>query len=67
MCYSGKLAMKREALVEASKVARSLKSLEEIDGTINYVLLNYIYETSSRPLPSGRLTGTGCVKVKRRL
>ena len=43
MCYSGKLAMKREALVEASKVARSLKSLEEIDGTINYVLLNYIY------------------------
>lgn len=45
MCYSGKLAMKREALVKASKVARSLKSLEEIDGTINYVLLNYIYET----------------------
>ena len=37
--------MKREALVGASKVARSLKSLEEIDGTINYVLLNYIYET----------------------
>ena len=45
MCYSGKLVMKREALVKASKVARSLKSLEEIDGTINYVLLNYIYET----------------------
>lgn len=40
-----KLAEKRESLIEISRVARSLRETEELDGTINYMLLNYIYNT----------------------
>ena len=45
MCCVSKLAVKRESLIEVSRMARSLRSEEAIDGTINYVLLNYIYDT----------------------
>lgn len=38
---------KRKQLVEISKVAKALRETEEIDGTINYTLLNYIYNTGN--------------------
>lgn len=36
---------KRKQLIEVSKVAKALRESEQVDGTINYMLLNYIYET----------------------
>lgn len=36
---------RRKELIEISKVAKALREAEEIDGTINYVLLNYMSAT----------------------
>ena len=36
---------RRKELIEISKAAKALRDTEEIDGTINYMLLNYIYKT----------------------
>ena len=38
---------RRKELIEISKVAKTLRDTEEIDGTINYMLLNYIYKTGN--------------------
>ena len=38
---------RRKELIEVSKMAKAMRAAEEIDGTINYVLLNYIYITEN--------------------
>ena len=38
---------RRKELIEVSKMAKAMRAAEEIDGTINYVLLNYIYKTEN--------------------
>lgn len=37
---------KRKTLVELSKQAHALRNRENIDGSVNYVLLNYLYDTN---------------------
>lgn len=36
---------RRKELIKLSKAAKALRDAEQIDGTINYMLLNYIYKT----------------------
>ena len=38
---------RRKELIEVSKMAKAMRAAEEIDGTINYMLLNYIYKTEN--------------------
>ena len=38
---------RRKELIEVSKMAKAMRAAEEIDGTINYVLFNYIYKNGS--------------------
>lgn len=61
---------RRKELIEVSKMAKAMRAAEEIDGTINYVLLNYIYKlktlTSSKHSRSGKRKGLVCVKGRKR-